>query len=234
MEPSSPFDLQLTSNQLKLIALVSMTIDHIGQLLLPQWPILRIIGRLAFPIFAYMIAEGCRYTAHRGRYLATVFAVGVLWQVAYWFLNHSLRLCILFTFSLSIVLIYVTDWARAKKYRWIACLLAFLGVVLICQGIPGLLPNMDYHIDYGLSGVFLPVLIFLPDHRQDRLIAATIGLSLVALQSSSNLQWYALLALPLLACYQGKRGTRKLKYLFYIYYPAHLALLWTIRLLLER
>ena len=48
----------LTGNQLKLIALITMTIDHIGYILLPQYRILRIIGRLAFPIYAYMIAVG--------------------------------------------------------------------------------------------------------------------------------------------------------------------------------
>ena len=54
----------LTNNQLKLIALVTMTLDHIGVVLFPQAQWLRIVGRLAFPIFAYMIAEGCRHTAN--------------------------------------------------------------------------------------------------------------------------------------------------------------------------
>ena len=60
----------LTGNQLKLIALITMTIDHVGMMLLPQLRILRAIGRIAFPIFAYMIAEGCRYThsAYGGRH----------------------------------------------------------------------------------------------------------------------------------------------------------------------
>ena len=52
----------LTGNQLKLLALFAMTCDHVGLQLLPQFIILRIIGRLAAPLFAYMIAEGCRYT----------------------------------------------------------------------------------------------------------------------------------------------------------------------------
>lgn len=52
----------LNSNQLKLLALLTMTVDHIGVHLFPQYPILRIIGRLAFPIYAYCIAEGCVHT----------------------------------------------------------------------------------------------------------------------------------------------------------------------------
>ena len=55
----------LNGNQLKIIALIAMTLDHIGKMLLPGFTILQIIGRLAFPIFAYMIAEGCRYTKNR-------------------------------------------------------------------------------------------------------------------------------------------------------------------------
>ena len=55
----------LTGNQLKLIALFAMTCDHVGLQLLPNVLILRILGRLALPIFAYMIAEGCRYTRNR-------------------------------------------------------------------------------------------------------------------------------------------------------------------------
>ena len=59
----------LSGNQLKLIALAAMTIDHIGAYLIPDMVIFRIIGRIAFPIFAYMLAEGCRYTRNRMKYM---------------------------------------------------------------------------------------------------------------------------------------------------------------------
>ena len=59
----------LTGNQLKLLALITMTIDHIGMILFPHIPLFRIIGRLSMPIFAYMIAEGCRHTRNRKKYL---------------------------------------------------------------------------------------------------------------------------------------------------------------------
>ena len=61
--------LSLTSNQLKLLAMVTMTLDHIGVHLFPQCLFLRIIGRLAMPIYAYMIAEGCAHTRNRKQYL---------------------------------------------------------------------------------------------------------------------------------------------------------------------
>ena len=71
----------LNNNQLKILALVTMTADHVGLQLLPQYDILRVIGRLAFPIFAYMIAEGCRYTRDRKRYLLTLALMAAVYQI---------------------------------------------------------------------------------------------------------------------------------------------------------
>ena len=64
-----------TGNELKLIAMIAMTCDHVGLQLLPGVPVLRIIGRLALPIYAYMIAEGCRYTRSRKKYLLRIAQV---------------------------------------------------------------------------------------------------------------------------------------------------------------
>ena len=55
----------LTGNALKILAALFMTIDHIGVMLFPRVLVLRIIGRLALPIFAFMIAEGCKYTRNK-------------------------------------------------------------------------------------------------------------------------------------------------------------------------
>ena len=70
----------LTGNQLKLIAMLTMTIDHIGVILLPQYRFLRIIGRLSMPIYAFMIAEGCHYTHDRKAYFLRRFCVR--WSMA--------------------------------------------------------------------------------------------------------------------------------------------------------
>ena len=72
----------LTGNQLKIFALIVMTIDHIGHFLLPEFIILRIIGRLAMPVFAWMIAEGCTYTKNPSRYFLTVFGFGLVCGVS--------------------------------------------------------------------------------------------------------------------------------------------------------
>ena len=105
----------LTGNQLKLLALFAMTCDHVGLQLLPQFIILRIIGRLAAPLFAYMIAEGCRYTHDRGRYLGRLLGMAALCQIAYFAAMRSLYQCIFVTFSLSVCLIYALDNAVRRR-----------------------------------------------------------------------------------------------------------------------
>ena len=232
MEHTAKHPFQLTSNQLKLIALVTMTVDHVGLYLLPQYPILRIIGRLAFPIFAFMIAEGCRYTAHPKRYFGMVFGIGVGYQIFCLLAMGSFHMNILLTFSMSIALIFTLRWAKdGRGLRRALCLCAFLLTVFLCEGLPKLL-NVDLHIDYGIFGVLLPVLVFLGTSEGEKLLGAAVGMMLVAL-SFGGVQWYSLLALPLLACYRGQRGTLKLKYLFYIYYPLHLVVIWGIGILLN-
>ena len=221
----------LTGNQLKIFALILMTVDHIGMLILPDLGILRLIGRLAMPIFAWMIAEGCRYTKNRILYLATMLGVGLVCQVVYLVFMQSLDQCILITFSLSVVLIYALDFADQKKsfLSWCLMGLTFMAVTYICVFLPGDLPG--FHVDYGIFGVLLPVLIYMGQTKEQKLMAAAIGLLPLAL-SHGLWQWTSFLALPLLALYNGQRGKAKLKYLFYIYYPLHLAALYGISLLL--
>ena len=222
---------RLSSNALKLIALICMTVDHAGMLLFPRLIVLRAIGRIAFPIFAWMIAEGCRHTSNRARYFCRVFLLGVAMQAFFWYFHRSLYQHILITFSISIALICSVQNAREKRGIWIAlCAAAFLGAAFVCLFLVRLLPWKSFAIDYGFCGVLLPVLIYAGRNRAEQLLAAAVGLAAVSL-SMSALQWYCMLALPLLALYSGERGARGFKYLFYIYYPLHLTVLEVIRLL---
>ena len=96
----------LSGNALKIIAAVAMLIDHIGLLFFPEQMIFRVIGRIAFPIFAFMIAEGCRYTRNKLRYLLTLSSLALVIQVVYYIAMKSLVMSIFVTFSISIVLVY--------------------------------------------------------------------------------------------------------------------------------
>jgi hypothetical protein len=236
----------MTGNQLKIIALVAMTIDHIGVVLFPQLGILRIIGRLAYPIFAYMIAEGCFYTHRKSRYLGGIFLLGLACQVVYFAALGSLEQSILTTFALGIITVYAMQ--LADKRRDITGAAAVAGAILLdacaCFVLPALLVSTDYSIDYGFWGVLLPAICYIPrifftDMEETRrrlltLACCAVGLVLVNLEMTSMqaFQWWSLVALVPLAFYNGKRGKWHMKYLFYIYYPAHLVVVWAISLLL--
>lgn len=225
--------LTLTGNQLKLIALIAMTIDHVGMILLPQYLFLRIIGRLAFPIYAYMIAEGCRYTRNIFKYLGTMAAVALLCQVVSFAAIGSLYQSVLVTFSLSVLVILLIKNAGQKKnaFSYLLLGLGIAGVFFVTKLLPELLPGTDFGVDYGFVGVMLPVLVYLAKDRRQAMAFTAICLVLLA-YGLGQVQWFGLLALPLLWLYNGKRGAYGMKYLFYIYYPAHLAAIYLLQYVL--
>ena len=213
----------LTGNQLKLIALVLMTVDHIGYLLFPGQRLFRIIGRLAMPIFAYMVAEGCRYTKNKAAYLGRLIAVAAVCQVVYFFAQDSLYQCIFFTFSVSVGLIFLVQYTQKRRGAAWLLLLPGLGIAwFLCEGLSAWIPG--YAVDYGFCGALLPVIIYLGRDRLSRWLNLVAGSVLVCL-AFGGLQWYSLAAAIPLALYNGQRGKTRIKYLFYLYYPAHLLVL---------
>lgn len=224
----------LSGNQLKIIALVAMTADHIGVQLLPQFTIFRIIGRLAFPIFAFMIAEGCRYTKNRRKYLLSMAGLALACQIVYFVSMQSLYQCVIVSFTLAICMIYVLDNALKRKnvLSWAVAAVAFSAVLFICQVLPRLLTDMNFNIDYGIWGILLPVFIYLGDTKKQQLCLAGADM-LILCMTMQGIQWYSFAALLLLALYSGKRGKLKMKYLFYVYYPLHLAAIYGISMICD-
>lgn len=218
----------LTGNQLKLIAMLTMTLDHIGVCLLPRISLLRIIGRLALPIYAYMIAEGCFYTHNRKRYFLRLAGLALVCQIVYGIADRSLYQCILVTFSLSVGLICAVDAAQKQKnpFMVFAAAALLVGISLLCEVLPSHLPG--FHVDYGIWGVLLPVIIYFGGRDIRALLIGTVLLCL----SLGGLQWWSLAAVPLLALYNGQRGKLRIGWLFYLYYPLHLVILYGIQYLL--
>ena len=220
----------LSGNALKIIAAITMTLDHMGLMLFPRVLLLRILGRLAMPIFAFMIAEGCKYTRNRKKYFGMVFGLGALCQTVYWFVDQDLYFSILITFSLSILTVYaLQNW---KEKKGLLSSLLFAGAVAAVYGL-----NRVFEIDYGFWGCMLPVFAAIPHKtKYDRwpVSILTLGLGMVLLALDlGDIQIFSLLALPLLLAYSGKRGQWNLKYFFYIFYPAHLVILEGIALLVR-
>lgn len=240
-------DRRLSGNALKLIAALTMLIDHIGVILLPNVAILRVIGRLAFPIYAFMIAEGCAYTKNKLRYFLSVFLLGAACQIVYGIFDSEVYLGILITFSLSILVIYALQYWKEVIFSSDGTLLrqctATVVLVLAVAGVYFL--SRKVQIDYGFRGAMVPVFASLVrrpkvstapfwekvDNHKMRL--AMLGIGLIVLSAVSGIiQAHALLSLPLLLLYSGKRGKANLKYFFYIFYPLHLAALQGIAWLL--
>lgn len=221
----------LNGNHLKLIAAFTMLLDHVGILLFPQIRLLRILGRLAYPIFAFMIAEGCRYTKNKLRYFFMVFGLGVVCQLVYYFFSGDTYHNILLTFSCSILLTYALQAAHTEKNRVLWSILFCLGFLAV-YGL-----TLLVEIDYGFWGIMTPVLTaFFPEKGKtgSKLPVLMLFAGLLFLAADfGGVQYYSLLAIPLLLLYSGKRGKANLKYFFYIFYPVHLAVLqgiaWIVR-----
>ena len=235
-------NIGLTNDKLKIIAVITMLIDHIGAYLFPTVMWLRIIGRVAFPIFAFMIAEGCRYTRNKKRYLLNMATLALVCQLMFSRFDNTVFLRIPFTFTLSVVVIYVfryfeeaftTDSTIAKK------IISALMLMVAVSGVYYL--NMIFTIDYGFYGCMTPVVIsmadsqvFVSDRQRNnlntKLVCLAVMLVLIS-NSSIYLQYYCLAAVPLLAMYNGKRENIVPKNFFYIFYPLHLAVIYAIKYL---
>ena len=210
-----------SGNALKIIAMISMLIDHIGVILLDNYEPFRIIGRLAFPIYAYLIVEGCKHTNNRLFYLLRIFSLGVLCQGVFYFVSQSLYLNILLTFSVSIMMIYLLQSAKKNSIITVIFLIA---IVALWTGCNRLL-TYGIEFDYGFLGIMLPVIIALSDNRKEKVILTFSALFLLSQVMGGTQIWSLLSVIPILL-YNGRRGKLKLKNFFYLFYPLHLAILY--------
>lgn len=236
----------LSGNALKILAAIFMVIDHVGLMFFPSLPIFRIIGRLAFPVFAFMISEGARYTKNRLRYFLTMLSLSAVCQIVYFFFDGgSLYMCILVTFSLSILMIYALDLFKRVLFSENPLFLKILcaAAALLVFGAVYLL-NVFLEIDYGFAGCLAPVFASVPSFRGIdapesvlridnlflRILFFAVGLLLLSVDAG-GIQYFSLVAIIPLLTYSGKRGKYKMKYFFYLFYPLHLVLLEAIFIL---
>lgn len=237
----------MTRNQLKIIACVSMLIDHIGYILFPQVTVLRYIGRIAMPIFAFFIGEGCLYTKNRKKYFLRVFILGLVCQSVYIIeslITHSGKgsyLNILLTFSVSIILCSAFIFMKesfekaisGEKAKGVAVfgftLIAVLALALFCEGSKNTV-GTEITFDYGLGGICLPLFAAVSKDKKKKLISFGIALFLFVFTFYESIYFrlWALIPLVLLLFYNGKGGKKNLKYFFYAFYPVHLAVLYAI------
>lgn len=225
---------------IKLIACITMLIDHAGKMLFPQHAVMREIGRLAFPLFAYGIAVGAVYTRNSTKYLSRVVLLAIICQPLYavglahenqrmyavsffdnplgaisgFYMNSWQKPSILFALSLGLLLILCI-----RNRQWA---LAF-GVYLLCC-------RLSAYLDYGIHGIHLMLIFYMLCEHPAACFAAAFSFMLWWSMQGSGYTFLGLrvgmriFSLPAiaLACLPLKRRLHLNKWFIYGFYPAHL------------
>jgi len=228
LSPTRRFDFG--RDILKIIAIITMLIDHIGNILYPELLFLQIIGRLSFPIFAYLIVLGVETTKKTIKYMMTLLVFALISQFPY-FLAFGIqpfeRLNILFSLLLSAVTIYFYN-----KRSSMAFVPLLLSLILPTEG--------TYYVV--LTTVGMKLLKDTP--KIGALVLFTLNIQFLLLSSDlhTQIQILSLFAIPLVFLHIKNKLTKEIliqenslayslrKYAFYIFYPLHLALIFLIKL----
>lgn len=231
----------LSGSVLKWIALLTMLIDHIGAVFLEKgvlsaysqqlptaWSyetslllyqtdrVLRQIGRISFPIFCFLLVEGFVHTSNRKKYALRLFLFACISEIPFdlCFNNHLVEFSyqnVMFTLLLGFLVLWAMDFARSR-HTALALLPAALGIFLGCL----------LRADYNWKGIVLILLLYL---FYTYPLEKTIVCCLALLWEPA-----ACLAFIPLNLYNHQKG-KSTKYFFYIFYPAHLLLLFLLRYL---
>lgn len=233
----------LNSNQLKLIAILAMTLDHLVWILFPgydtRWFVLlaHIIGRLTAPIMWFSIAEGYHHTRSVKKYALRLFTLAVISHFAYNFcfgisfvpFRTSVfnQTGVVWSLAWGLVLLWVFDrsaWADWQKRGMIVlvCIITFPcdWSCIAAMAVLFIGTNRDnFKAQMGWMMVWTSIYALVYFFFIDRVYAV--------------IQLFTCLCIPFLHAYNGQRGSWKgMGKLFYAYYPLHLALLGILRILL--
>lgn len=237
----------ISGSTIKLIAIVTMLIDHIGAVVVERmigystsgdtavltavYYSMRLIGRMGFPIFIFLLVQGVEHTRSKWKYLLRLMAFALISEIPFdfafglsvqqiaagKFLEFSYQNVF---FTLSIGLLCILGLQEIDKIEWNAIIKIVLSIGVV---IAGMILAEWLRTDYGDIGVLAIVVMYL--FRRTPLLAAA-G-TCVILLFSNILEISAFFVLLPLAFYNGKRGW-KLKWVFYLFYPVHLFVLWLI------
>lgn len=244
----------ISSSTLKLIAVVTMLIDHIGAVILEPLmmqggyvglvgydPVLYevnlflrlVIGRMAFPIFCFLLVEGFQRTSNVYRYGLRLFLFALVSEVAFDLALNGVWLelgyqNVMFTLLLGLLVMVLCSMLENWKWNRFVTIAAEVAVLFLGMALAEALRT-----DYGGYGVLcITALYFFRKDRRVQLLAGTVAFVAgdILLHGSTS-ELLAPLGFVAVACYDGRRGY-KLKYLFYAFYPAHLLVLYFVRMVL--
>jgi len=223
---------------LKIVAATTMLIDHIAVIFVNRIPLdvyeqMRIVGRVSFPIFAFLLVEGFFHTRNKINYLARILGFGIamifaLAVMSSFGIQVPVIVNVFITLGLGFIAIWLIDyfWDQSK----VISVFCTLGIMLFADAL---------HADYGAYGVGL-IVLFYSLHGQKTLMA--LGFILLTLLSvsfdymrfeyASLTQLYAIVAVIFLLMYNGEPGKYRFKYFFYFFYPLHFIVLQFVRYML--
>lgn len=213
----------LSNFDLKIIAIITMTIDHIGAIMYPNIDIFRIIGRISFPIFAFLLVEGFNHTSNKLKYFLRLLLFAIITQPIYNYAFNNQELNILFTFSLSFSLLSSLDFIKkiinkySKGIENYLYKIVFYSLIYILFALSSLILNVDYQA-LGVSLVFIFYL------SSNIYLSFLLYLLAVIFLTTNTIQFYSLLSFIFINLYNGNKGNN-IKYFFYLYYPLHLLIL---------
>lgn len=206
--------MKLNTFQLKMIALITMTIDHIGYFLFPSIIGFRIIGRISFVIFAYLIANAYIFTSDKDKFFKRLIIFGAIMDFFVLISGNLESLNIFFTLAFGFKLI---DSVKKKQYPLILLLLISSQLILKTTGIT---------YQYGLYGILFILSSYYLYQKQYILIFVNIVLIYLTnfIEPVFNIQYYSTMGVLILCLYNFEKG-KSMKYFFYIYYPLHILIL---------
>ncbi|MGN0332661.1 MAG: TraX family protein [Lachnospiraceae bacterium] len=205
----------INSFQLKCVAIVTMLIDHVGAIFFPEYLIFRYIGRIAFPIFCFLLVEGFFHTRDIRKYMFRLGTFALISEIPYDLAFRGVALefekqNVFFTLFIGVALMYALEQCPEWPVKIVEVLLAMWFAVLLCT-------------DYSFKGILLiSIYYFFRKYKWLKL-----GLGAVWSLLWGEIQRYSILASFLLAAYNGEKGY-SFKYFFYVFYPLHLFVLFVI------
>jgi len=208
-----------------------MLLDHVGAILFPELLILRIVGRLAMPLFAFTLARAFCNAGHGSimdykPYFYRILIFAVASQVPYSLAFSGLNIG--FTWLLSFALLCVIAYYGKTDSR-----LTVVVVIIVCTA------SIIFPVCFGLSGVVYPVLFYLCyyKYRKSQYVvagAAALFAVSVTIDGLGLIQGFTILAIPLIVYFTKRDNNRLLpRWFYYVFYPAHIASLFLINLMLQ-
>lgn len=239
----------LSGTALKLIALLLMIADHIGQFI-PGTPLLlRWIGRLSAPLFLFCTLHGFSHTRSRTVYLQRLYIFALITALAelcctllcpYPAVRFTSNIfitlfCICFTLSLAEATENrLRNLILFMLWQFAAAIICFLSDGLAAYGLIAALTASIFACEGGIFFVGMGLCLYYVKDEPKKLAAMYLFISFLQFSAAlltggmlRNFQWMMVFALPFMLLYNGRRGAG-LKYLFYVIYPVHLVLLYLI------